>query len=103
MSTASFSKVKSGAYVNGTELSVRRGEFLSKPRGQWHTFWNAGESPARLLEIISPAGLEKLFRLLDTSPELYEPESLIPLADSYGARVDFEGTLPIVQRHQLRF
>src|SRR3954468_15649699 len=24
-----------------------------KPRGQWHTFWNAGDEPALILEIIS--------------------------------------------------
>ena len=30
---------------------------IGKPaRNQWHTFWNAGDGPARILEIISPAG-----------------------------------------------
>jgi hypothetical protein len=33
-----------------------------KPRNQWHTFWNAGDEPARILEIISPAGFEEFFR-----------------------------------------
>ena len=28
---------------------------------QWHTFWNAGDEPARILEIISPAGFEQFF------------------------------------------
>lgn len=40
---------------------------------------------------------------LDTSPDLYEPDRLIPLADTYGAKVDFEGTMPIVERHRLNF
>lgn len=35
------------------------GELVRKPKNQWHTFWNAGEVPARVLEIISPAGFEK--------------------------------------------
>jgi len=26
-----------------------------KPRDVWHTFWNATDGPARLLEVISPA------------------------------------------------
>ena len=26
-----------------------------------HTFWNAGPGPARLLEVISPAGFEAYF------------------------------------------
>lgn len=90
-----------GAYLGGTEVVAHKGDLVAKPRGQWHTFWNAGDSNARVLEIISPAGLEKLFRLLDTSPDLYEPEKLIPLADSYGAKIDFDGTFPIVERHGL--
>src|SRR5690349_11401937 len=28
------------------------GDLIVKPRDQWHAFWNAGEEPARLLEII---------------------------------------------------
>jgi quercetin dioxygenase-like cupin family protein len=92
-----------GAYLGGTEVLAHAGDLVTKPRGQWHTFWNAGSSTARVLEIISPGGLEDLFRLLDTSPDLYEPERLIPLADTYGAKVDFERTLPIVERHGLSF
>jgi uncharacterized RmlC-like cupin family protein len=37
------------------------GDLVYKPRGQWHTFWNAGDEPARILEIISPAGFERFF------------------------------------------
>ena len=92
-----------GVHIDGSEHIVRQGDLVSKPRDQWHTFWNAGDTPARILEIISPGGLEKLFRLLDTSPELYEPASLAPLADEYGAKVDFEGTMPIVERYGLNF
>jgi quercetin dioxygenase-like cupin family protein len=92
-----------GAYLGGTELVAHAGDLVAKPRGQWHTFWNAGESTARVLEIISPAGLEELFRLLDTSPDSYEPEKLTALAEAYGAKVDFDGTLPIIERYGLRF
>ena len=37
------------------------GDLIFKPRNQWHTFWNAGDEPARVLEIISPAGFEQFF------------------------------------------
>src|SRR5947209_264992 len=37
------------------------GDLIFKPRNQWHTFWNAGEERALILEIISPAGFEKFF------------------------------------------
>jgi hypothetical protein len=32
------------------------------PRGIPHTFWNPTDRPARILEIISPAGFEMFFR-----------------------------------------
>ena len=28
---------------------------------EWHTFWNAGDEPCRILEIIAPAGFERFF------------------------------------------
>lgn len=74
-----------------------------KPRGQWHAFWNAGDTPVRLLEIISPGGLEKLFRKLGEPGGDYDPETLPALAASYGCDVDFERTMPIIERHGLLF
>ena len=38
------------------------GDLVFKPRAQWHTFWNAGDEPARILEIIAPAGLRAVLR-----------------------------------------
>ncbi len=93
-----------GAYLGGSEVIARAGDLVSKPRDQWHTFWNAGTTPARVLEIISPAGLERLFRLIDLNPDLFEPDKLVPLAEGdFGVMVDFEGTVPIVDRHGLQF
>jgi hypothetical protein len=37
------------------------GDLVNKPRDVWHIFWNATNEPARLPEIISPAGFEQLF------------------------------------------
>ena len=37
------------------------GQLPDKPRGLMHTFWNSGPGPARLLEVISPAGFEAYF------------------------------------------
>ena len=34
---------------------------VDKPRDKWHTFWNAGETTCRILEIISPAGFDHYF------------------------------------------
>ena len=92
-----------GAVLGEEEVFAEAGDLIFKPRGQWHTFWNAGEVPARILEIISPAGLEKLFRKLDTMVEPPEPQTIAALAAGYGCEADFERTLPVVERHRLVF
>lgn len=41
----------------------------AEPRAIPHTFWNATTKPARLLELISPAGFERYFaELADLLP-----------------------------------
>ncbi|MHB8377192.1 MAG: cupin domain-containing protein [Dehalococcoidia bacterium] len=40
------------------------GSYVFKPRGVAHTFWNPGPAPARLIEIIQPAGFERFFEAL---------------------------------------
>ena len=51
-----------GALLGEEEVFAEAGDLIFKPRGQWHTFWNAGDEPARILEIISPGGFEQAFR-----------------------------------------
>lgn len=91
-----------GLMLGDDEVFANVGNLVRKPRGQWHTFWNAGDSPLRILEIISPGGLEELFRIVDAGDN-YDPETLAPLAASYGCQIDFERTMPIVERHGLIF
>src|SRR5450631_4108727 len=50
-----------GALLGEQVLEAGPGDLVFKPRGEWHTFWNAGEEPCRILEIISPAGFEEFF------------------------------------------
>ena len=50
-----------GALLGDDVVYAEPGDLVYKPRGQWHTFWNAGDKPARILEIISPAGFEQFF------------------------------------------
>ena len=50
-----------GALLGDEVLVGSPGDLIFKPRNQWHTFWNAGDEPARILEIISPAGFERFF------------------------------------------
>src|SRR4026207_669365 len=50
-----------GALLGAEALVTCPVALVFKPRNQWHTFWNAGDEPARILEIIAPAGFEKFF------------------------------------------
>ncbi len=46
------------------EVVLGPGGYITKPRGEMHTMWNAGQVPARMIEIISPSGFENFFREL---------------------------------------
>lgn len=92
-----------GVLLGGEEVYADEGDFVAKPRGEWHTFWNAGDSTLRLLEIITPGGLEDLFKQLGHAPDGYDPEALPALAAEYGCTVDFRGTGEVAERFGLRF
>lgn len=44
------------------EVVLGAGGYIVKPRGEVHAMWNAGSTPARMIEVISPAGFEGFFR-----------------------------------------
>jgi quercetin dioxygenase-like cupin family protein len=92
-----------GAVLDGQEALGEPGDLIFKPRGQWHTFWNASDEPAVVLEIISPAGLEDLFKSFEHLTEPPTPELMASLAGKYHCDLDFEATFPLIQRHGLRF
>lgn len=91
-----------GARLGDEELIAGPGDLIYKPRDQWHTFWNAGDEPAVVLELITAAGLEELFREMGRLNGDLDPATLAAMAARFGCDVDFEGTLPIIERHQLR-
>ncbi|MEX0743764.1 MAG: cupin domain-containing protein [Actinomycetota bacterium] len=92
-----------GALLGEEEVFAEAGDLVFKPRGQWHTFWNAGDVPTRILEMISPSGLEELFRELGAPGGELDPATLPALAARYGCDVDFERTSTIVERRGLTF
>jgi len=98
-----FSMILEGRvwYVaGGEELVAEVGDLVFKPRGEWHTFFNAADSPARVLELISPGGLEEAFRIIDTATDDID---LGPLVEPYGCEADFDATLPLMEKYGLTF
>jgi len=53
-----------GALLGDSVVTAAPGTWVFKPRDQWHTFWNAGDAPCEIIEVISPAGFEDYFREL---------------------------------------
>ena len=51
-----------GALLGDDVVSAGRAPGWSNRNGQWHTFWNAGETPCEIIEVISPSGFENYFR-----------------------------------------
>jgi quercetin dioxygenase-like cupin family protein len=94
-----------GALLGDEVVVGAPGDLIFKPRGQWHTFWNAGDDPARLLEIISPAGFEQYFvELVELGGSTQiEPQVRAALAAKYGLEVDPESVPELVRRFELKF
>lgn len=92
-----------GALLGEEEVFGGVGDLIFKPRNQWHTFWNAGDTPARILEIISPGGFEEAFREMHALGDELDPETMSGIAARYGVEADFERTMPVVERHGLIF
>ena len=90
----------------GEEVAVARpGDFVLKPRGVPHAFWNAGDAPARALEIISPAGFERFFLELEPLVQRAggpDPGAIAALQARYGLTMDFDSSVGLIERHGLR-
>ena len=93
-----------GALLGDDVVEAGPGDLVHKPRNQWHTFWNAGDEPCRILEIISPAGFEVFFRELSDlgGPVVASPEALAELNERYGLLMQPESVPELVQRFGLR-
>jgi quercetin dioxygenase-like cupin family protein len=95
---------KVGAMLGDEVLVGGPGDLIFKPRNQWHTFWNAGDEPARILEIISPAGFEKFFAELVAMGGVAEaePEEFGALAQRFGLEVKPETIPGLLERFDLQ-
>ncbi|WP_183095373.1 cupin domain-containing protein [Nocardioides stalactiti] len=87
-------------WAAGEEHVAEVGDLVFKPRGEWHTFWNAADEPARMLELISPGGLEEAFKIIGTATEEID---LGPLIEPFGCEADMDATGPIIERYGLTF
>jgi mannose-6-phosphate isomerase-like protein (cupin superfamily) len=98
-----------GALLGDDVVYAEPGDLVFKPRNQWHTFWNAGDTTCRLLEIISPAGFEHFFNELGEQMIAAQAVSVaqVPNLPELGARYGHyfqPETIPqLCQQHGLVF
>jgi len=95
-----------GFRSNDREVSLGAGGYIVKPRGELHSMWNAGTEPARMIEIVTPAGFEKYFIELAEATAAAggrpDPSITAPIAERFGLSFDFTQVPDLVARHGLR-
>ena len=92
-----------GARLGDDVVYADPGDFVFKPRNQWHTFWNAGDEPCRILEIISPGGFEHFFDEMGAAmaaPD-FEPALLGEIGARYGLEMKPESVAQLCGEHGL--
>jgi mannose-6-phosphate isomerase-like protein (cupin superfamily) len=93
-----------GGLLGDEVVEAGPGELVFKPRNQWHTFWNAGDEPCRILEIIAPAGFEHYFAELSdmVAAMQLDPDDLGALSERYGLEIKPESIPELLERFGLR-
>ncbi len=93
-----------GALLGDEVVEAGPGDLVFKPRDQWHTFWNAGDEPCRILEIIAPAGFERFFHELSDMGGAVgaDPDALTALAVRFGLELRLESVPELLERFGLR-
>jgi mannose-6-phosphate isomerase-like protein (cupin superfamily) len=86
-----------GAQLGDDVVYADAGDLVFKPRGQWHTFWNPGDGPCRILEIISPGGFEHYFA------QVARADARDGLAAEYGLEYDLDSIARLCAQHGLTF
>jgi mannose-6-phosphate isomerase-like protein (cupin superfamily) len=94
-------KGKLGALLGDDVLEAGPGTWVFKPRGQWHTFWNAGDTPCEIIEVISPAGFEDYFREVATA--WGDVAAFAAINEKYALEMRFDSVPDLCRKFNLTF
>lgn len=90
-----------GALLGDEVVTAAAGTWVFKPRGQWHTFWNPGDTPCHIIEVISPAGFEDYFR--EVAEAWGDLEAFARISEKYALDMDLESVPALCERFELTF
>lgn len=93
-----------GARIGDQEFTAEPGAYILKPRRIMHAFWNAGPAPARIIEIITPAGFEDFFadvgEMLRT--DTFDPVRMAELRARHGTTTDLTWVPELEARYNVK-
>ena len=90
-----------GALLGDEVVTAEAGSWVHKPRGQWHTFWAAGDEPCHIIEVIAPGGFEDYFR--EVSEAWGDLEAFARINQAYELDMDFDSVPELCRRFGLTF
>lgn len=90
-----------GALLGSDVVIAGPGSWVFKPRHQWHTFWNPGDDPTLIIEVISPAGFENYFR--EVAASWGDLNQFANINRKYSLSMDFDSVPELCRRFGLTF
>ena len=90
-----------GALLGDRDVVAGPGTWVFKPRHQWHTFWNAGDTPCEIIEVIAPSGFENYFR--EVAAAWGDMAAFAAINQKYNLDMKFDSVPSLCERFGLTF
>jgi len=90
-----------GALLGDDVVTAEAGDWVAKPRNQWHTFWNADDTPCTIIEVIAPAGFEHYF--CEVADHWGDIDAFAAINSKYELDMDFDSVPGLCDRFGLTF
>jgi hypothetical protein len=90
-----------GALLGDQVVVAGPGTWVFKPRHQWHTFWNDGDTPCEIIEVIAPSGFENYFR--EVAAAWGNMPAFVAINQKYALEMQFESISSLCTRFGLKF
>lgn len=90
-----------GALLGDEVVTAGAGTWVFKPREQWHTFWNAGDEPCEIIEVIAPSGFENYFR--EVADAWGDMAAFAAINGKYALDMRFDSVPSLCERFGLTF